>query len=74
MSFSINVVVKICKTLSKLYPSTLRKGNIEEMTPNKQIKNLTLARTLTNVLSFSSADVLASKLRVPVAEPEFLSL
>ena len=74
MSFSINVVVKICKPLSKLYPSTLRKGSIEERTPNKQIKNMTLAMTRTKVLGFSSADVLAIKLRIPVAEPEFLSL
>ena len=35
---------------------------------------LTLARTRTQVLGFSSADALATKLRVPVAEPEFLSM
>ena len=33
--------------------------------------NLTLARTLTQVLGFCSADALSNKLRVPVVEPEF---
>ena len=36
----------------------------------QQIKNLTLAMTRTQVPGFSSADALANKLRVPVAEPE----
>ena len=36
-------------------------------------ENLTLARTRTQVPGFSSADALATKLRVPVTEPEFLS-
>ena len=40
----------------------------------EQMKNLTLARTRTQVPGFSSADALTSKLRVPVAEPELLSL
>ena len=40
----------------------------------EQMKNLTLARTRTQVPGFASSDVLATKLRVPVAEPEFLSL
>ena len=40
----------------------------------EQIKNLTLARTRTQVAVISSADALATKQRVPVAEPESLSL
>ena len=40
----------------------------------EQMKNLTLARTRTQVPGFYSADALTTKLRVPVAEPEFLSL
>ena len=35
------------------------------------MKNLTLAKTRTQVPGFSSADALTNKLRVPVAEPEF---
>ena len=40
----------------------------------EQMKNLTLARTRTHVPVISSADALATKQRVPVAEPESLSL
>ena len=40
----------------------------------EQMKNLTLARTRTQVPVISSADALATKQRVPVAEPESLSL
>ena len=42
----------------------------------EQMKNLTLARTRTQVpvAVISSADALATKQRVPVAEPESLSL
>ena len=40
----------------------------------EQMKNLTLARTRTQVPVNSSADALATKQRVPVAEPESLSL
>ena len=36
----------------------------------EQMKNLTLARTRTLVPGISSADALATKQRVPVAEPE----
>ena len=39
----------------------------------EQMKNLTLARTRTQVPVISSADALATKQRVPVAEPESLS-
>ena len=40
----------------------------------EQMKNLTLARTRTQVAVISSVDALATKQRVPVAEPESLSL
>ena len=40
----------------------------------EQMKNLTLARTRTQVPVISSADALATKQHVPVAEPESLSL
>ena len=40
----------------------------------EQMKNLTLARTRAQVAVISSADALAIKQRVPVAEPESLSL
>ena len=38
------------------------------------MKNLTLARTRTQVPLFSSADALTTELRVPVAETEFFIL
>ena len=71
--FLINVVVRICKPLSKLDLPTLRKGSMEERTQRKKWKNQTLAWTRTQVPGFSSADALATKLRVPVAEPEFFN-
>ena len=40
----------------------------------EQMKNLTLARIRTQVPVIYSADALATKQRVPVAEPESLSL
>ena len=64
----------MCKPLSKLDFLTLRKGSMEERTQQKKWKNLALARTRTQVPGFSSADAFTTKLRVPVAEPEFLSL
>ena len=40
----------------------------------EKMKNLTIARTRTQVPGFSSADALTSNLRVPVAEPELFSI
>ena len=40
----------------------------------EKMKNLTLARIRSQVPCFSSKDALFTKPRVPVAEPEFLSL
>ena len=74
MSFWINVVVKICKPLSKLDIPTRRKCRTEKKDATEQMKNLTLARTRTQVPVISSADAFATKQRVPVAEPESLSL
>ena len=74
MSFWINVVVHIFKPLSKLDLPTLRKGSNGTKGRNgTNEKNMKLARTRTQVPGFSSADALATKLGVPVAEPEFVS-
>ena len=54
--------------------SSASQGQHGRKDATEQMKNLTLVRTLTQVPGFSSADVLTSKLRVPVAEPELLSL
>ena len=72
MSFWINVVVKICKPLSKL---DINASQVQDRRRDatEQMKNLTLARTRTQVPGIS-ADALATKQRVPVAEPESLSL
>ena len=62
------------QTLVEIGPSNASQGQHRIKDATEQMKNLTLARTRTQVKGFSSADVLATKLRVPVAEPEFLSL
>ena len=54
--------------------SSVSQGQHGRKDATEQMKNLTLARTRTQVPGFSSADALTSKLRVPVAEPELLSL
>ena len=53
---------------------TRRKCRTEKKDATEQMKNLTLARTRTQVPVISSADAFATKQRVPVAEPESLSL
>ena len=63
--FLINVV-KLCKPLSKLDLQTFRKGSAVERTQRNKWKNLTLPRTRSQVLGFSSADALPTKLRLPV--------
>ena len=55
-------------------PSNASQGQHIRKDATEQIKNLTLARTRTYVLGISSADVLPTKLRVPVGGTEFLSL
>ena len=61
-------------TLVEIGPSNASQGQHRRKDATEQMKNLTLARTRTQVPGFSSADALTTKLRVPVAEPEFLSL
>ena len=61
------------QTLVEVGPSNASHGQHRRKDATEQMKNLTLARTRTQVPGFSSADALATKLRVPVAEREFLS-
>ena len=68
--FLINVV-KFMQTLTKKNASQGQHGRKDA---TEQIKNLTLARTRTQVLGISSADALPTKLRLPVVGTEFLSL
>ena len=55
-------------------PFNASQGQHRRKDATEQMKNLTLARTRTQIPGFSSSDALNTKLRVPVAEPEFLSL
>ena len=60
--------------LVEIGPSNASQGQHRRKDATEQLKNLTLARTRTQVLGFSSADALPTRLRVPMAEPEFLIL
>ena len=62
------------QTLVEIGHSNASQGQHRRKDATEQMKNLTLARTRTQIPSFSSADALTTKLRVPVAEAEFLSL
>ena len=62
------------QTLVEIWPSNASQVQHRRKDAAEQMKNLTLARTRTLVPGFSSADALTTKQRVPVAEPEFLSL
>ena len=55
-------------------PCNASQGKHRRKDATEQMKNLTLARTRTQVPGISSADALATKQRVPVAEPKSLSL
>ena len=59
--------------LVKIGPSNASQGQHRRKYATEQMKNLPLARIRTQVPGFSSADALTTKIRVPVAEPEFLS-
>ena len=59
------------QTLVEIGPSNASQGQRRRKDATEQMTNLTLARTRTQVLGFSSADALTTKLRLPVAEPEF---
>ena len=79
-----SVLIKICRFLInvakfnanpyEIGPSNASQGQHGIKDATKQMKNLTLARTRTQVLGISSADDLPTKLRVPVGGTEFLSL
>ena len=63
------------QTVVEIGPSNPSQGqHIRKDATEQMKKNMTLARTRTQVPGFSSADALATKQRVPVAEPESLSL
>ena len=70
--FLINVV-KLCLPLSKLDLPTLRKGSTEERTQRNKEKSDTRWES-NQVNDFYNADAIATKTRVPVAGPEFLSI
>ena len=61
-------------TLVEIGPSNASQWQHRRKIATEQIKNLTLAGSRTQVPGFSSADAIASKPRVSVAGPEFLSL
>ena len=71
MSFLKQRNCSICKTLVEIGPSNASQGQHRRKDATEQIKNLTHARTRTQVPSYSSADALTTKLQVPVAELEF---
>ena len=54
------------QTLVEIGPCNASQGHHRSKDATEQMKNLTLARARTQVLGFSSADALPSKLRVPV--------
>ena len=62
------------QTLVEIGPSNASQGQHRRKDATEQMKILTLARTRTQVPGFSSADALATKLRVPVAEPDFIPI
>ena len=62
------------QTLVEIGPSNATQGQHRRKDATEQMKNLTFARTRTQVPGFSSDEALATKPRVPAAEPEFLSL
>ena len=62
------------QTPDKIGPSNASLGQHRRKDATEQMKNLTLARIRTQVPGFSCDDALTTKPRVPVAEPEFLSL
>ena len=54
------------QTLVEIRPSNASQWQHRRKDATEQMKNLTLARTRTQVLGFPSADALPTKLRVPV--------
>ena len=82
--YNVAVLIIICRfestlvlryaTFVEIGPSSESQGQHRRKDATEQMKNLTLARTRTQIPGFSSADALATKQRVPVAEPKSLSL
>ena len=62
------------QTLDEIAPSNAMQRQLRRKDTTEQMKNQTLGRTRTQVPGFTSADALIIKQRVPVAEPEFVSL
>ena len=60
-------------TLVEIGPTNASHGQHRRKDAPYQMTNLTIARTRTQVPGFSSAVDITTNLRVPVAEPEFLS-
>ena len=58
------------QALIEIRPSNASQGQHRRKDATEQMKNMTLARTRTQVPGFSSADALPTKLRVPVGKPE----
>ena len=54
------------QTLVEIGPSNASQGHHRVKDTTEQMKNMTLARTRTQVLGFSSSDALPTMLRVPV--------
>ena len=65
MSFFHQLLVTM-QTLVEIGPSNDSQGQHRRMDATEQMKNLTLARTRTQVLGLFSTDALPTKLRVPV--------
>ena len=61
------------QTLVEIGPFSASQGQHRRKDATEQMKNLTHARTRTQVTGFTCVDAVTTKLRVPVAEPEFLS-
>ena len=60
------------QTLVEIKTSNASQVQHRRKEATEQMKNLTLARTRTQVPGFSSADALATRLLVPEVESEFL--
>ena len=61
-------------SLVEIGPSNASQGQHRRKDATEQIKNMTLAGSLTQVPGFSSADAITTKPRVPEAGPAFLYL
>ena len=60
-------------TLVEIGHSNASQGQHRRMEATEQMKNLTLAGTLTQVFGFNRSDALPTKLRVPVARTRIVT-